>query len=480
VSVTAAPTLTVAGAPVPIAAAGAPGLVAIDALRINWGRGTVLEQPKAATATLTVLDRAAGLPFASRTDLIGQPIVLGWACSDGTSGTNFRGRVTDVVSTPLPGAKLGAGWRVALSCSSLEVDLANYVLPDATVWPAETFAARRARLAALLPAGAFAGGVVLPDRFALQLQTRTTPDTDLDTYPAAQQDVSGKDLLSLLRDLFAATSPLPMVYDVAGDRLTYAGRRLATFNQPLGMTLSAMLRASADHGGRYVAAGLSGVGLDAAGLAYSGGLEQQLDSRITGVAVSYLDQAAAYAQRSATATTTDSGQESVIGRRTWTIDTIHADAGKAAQLAGLYADVASSEARIPRLGQLGFTTKRTPFEDGVAVSILLAGNETGRTLFLRDSWLPQVRQRPIIGILGAVVSYSAGVWNVDLTPAPVMLNPLPLADRWAPVSIAASAVAGVRLRDMDPSVTFGDLAYIDIGAGYDTTTVLPYKGNPIP
>ena len=468
-SITVAPTMTVAGQPV------SGDLAAVDSLRLTWGRSGVLEQPTPATAALTVRDTSRGAVFARRADLIGQPVVLGWAGSDGSTGINFRGRITDAQVRP----RRRGGFSVALAASSLEVDLAAYRVPEGIVWPEETFAARRDRIVGLLPAGLLPGGATLPDRLDLGLPDLAAPDVNLATLPAAQVDAGGQDSLALLRELYASTSPLPMVYDPAAQRITFATRRRFAYSVA-GLTMSAMLTPSAGHGGRYVAASLSGRHLDAQRTAYAGALSQALDSLITRIDVQYLERTAAYEQQSYEAATTGmAALEAVYGRRVLTVTSIHALRANAAQLGdALYSDVVSREARTPRLAAVGYSSDREPFADAAHAALLLAGAESGVTLFLGGSWLPRLGQRPLVGILGATVTYAGGDWSVDFVPAPVFLDPTP--NTWAPVTAAASAIdTTVTLADIDPSVTVGDLGFIDVGAGFDTITVNPYKGNPL-
>lgn len=487
-SVVATPTLAVADVAVAGSLAGAPSLVAVDGLRVPWGRSSVLETAQPATATLTVLDRTPGGTFAGRTDLIGQPLTLGWSIP-GAAGTTFAGRITDVgvtrtiVRNPVTGAT-GRAYRVALAASSLEVDLANYTQPEGTTFPAETLGARRARLAALIPPGIAAGGLTVPDRFSLGLQYVTGPDSDLDTLPVAAVDVSGKSLLDLVRQLYASYSPLPAVYDPAG-RFTYAGRRQFAYS-PIGMTISARAVADPDHGGLYVPASLSGLHLDGGLIESDGGsLTQQLDSRITRVEVSYRTTAVpagwftddlGYCQMTAAAATVNTGSEAALGRRVLTVDSILATEAAATQLANLYADLASVEARTPRLSAVGWSSAREPLHDAAHAALLLSGSESGATVFLGRSWLPELGQSPLVGNLGGTISYAGGEWSVELTPAPITINPSPFG--WAPITPTACAPT-VRARDLHPSLTFGDARHLDVGIGYDASTVVSYKGNPL-
>lgn len=473
-SITAAPTLTVAGATIAraVAETGAASLVAVDALRVTWGRAGVLEAPQPASASLTVLDRSAGFTFASRTDLIGQVVVLGWSGSDASTGTLFRGRITAVSATPRP----AGGFLVALAATSVEVDLANYTVPAGTTWPAETFTARATRIAALFPAGSFTGGINLPHNADLGLVNTAVPGTDITGDTAAQQDASGKSALDLLRQLYASLSPLAMVYDPAADRFTFAPRRRTAYAGSL--IAAGMLAADPDHGGRYVAATSgSRVHLDAGQLEYSGALSQALDARITRVEVSYLDSSVSYAQRSRSWGTVNIGDESVIGRRVLSVDSIQSTVAKADQIASLYADVASVEARTPRLGAVGWSATRESLHDATHAARLLSCAEQAGSIFLGRSWLPRLGQRPIVGVLGGQVSYAAGDWTAQLNPAPTFIDPQPFA--WAPMPVSASAVdSTVRLADLDESVTFGDAGFIEVGAGFTAGSTPAYPGNP--
>lgn len=445
-SITATPTLKVAGAAVAGSLASAPPLVAVDELRITWGRGSVLESPQPATATLAVLDRAPGAPFARRADLIGQPIVLGWTGGGGGAPT-FAGQITDVSVTPLPGALAGAGFRVALAASSFEVDLANVVQPENTRWPAETFDARRVRVLGLIPAALLSGGggLGLPDVLGLNLQYYAPPGGALADLQAAPLDVSGRSALDLLHQLYRSWSPLPAVYDPSG-RFTYAGRRRYGYSAGRGLTMSGQLVPSPDAGGRYVAASIdaggAGLYLDGGMTEYAGSLTQQLDSRITRVEVAWSD---GTTTSTVSAPTVNTGSEATIGRRVLSVDSMHGTAAGAQQLANLYGDLASTEARA--------------------------------AVFLGRSWLPQLGCSPLVGILGGTISYRAGEWSVQATPAPTRIDPTPYS--WAPLTIAAAAAPGVRLADLDRSVTFGDFGFLDVGAGRTLLTAVPYKGNPL-
>lgn len=475
-TVTATPTLSVAGASVAGGLAGGPSLVAIRELSLTWGRGGLLDAPQPATAQLTLLDTSPGATFAARSDLIGQPVVLGYT-GPGLAGTNFRGRITDVDVSP----RRSGGFYVALQASSKLIDAANYLAPRGSVWPAEAMSARRDRILGLLPAGFFAGGVTLPQDADLSITNRADPANGLPNQQAAQVDAAGGDALALLRSLFTSMSPLPMVYDPAADAVGVPPRLRHLWNNGSGMTSSVQLALDPAGSGRYVIASLNGLRFAPDQLGYSGALEQTLDTRLTRVEVTYLDAAAAWASKTAVSATADGPNEPTIGRRTLSVSSWHANATDAGELASLYAQVVNAEQRLPRLGPVTYRTARTPLANVAHARKLLAGAEIGTgagalEVFAAGTWLPRLGQRPLFGVIGGTLRYADGDWTIGLTPSRVVVDPAPFG--WAPVTAAAAGLPTVRARDLDASVTFRDMGFVDVGAGLTTSTVKPYKGNP--
>jgi hypothetical protein len=474
VSITAYPIVTVGGQTVSNSAGGTSGLVGVEELRITWGRAEVLDQPTPARLALTLLDRQRGRPFARRPDLVGEEITVEWReTGTGTSGMCFRGRITDATAAPPTGAHADRPFRVQLQATSREADLAQYTAPQNSVWAAgESFAARATRILALVPADQ-RPSVGLPRAVDLGL-TDPGPTADLDTYPAGLLDASGKHALELMRQLFASMSPQPMVYQPTANRLTFAPRRRRGYAS--GHVSSARLTISDEHGGRWVVAGLGGRHLDAQKLAYTGGLEQTIDTQLTQVEVSYPDAAASNAPRSQLTATAAAANEATKGRRTALVRSMHSEAARAKQLADLYA-TADADSRHPRLGSVGWSSAREPLDDATMAAALLSCAEDSHEVFLNRSWLPQLGRRPLVGFIGGTVGYADGEWSADLNTAPVIVDPAP--QTWAPVTIGALAIsAATRLRDLDPQVTLGDLGFVDIGAGFTQFTVQPYKGNP--
>lgn len=445
-------------------------VVFTDSFGITWGRGGVLDKATPATASVRLLDRSPGATVARRTDLLGAELLLGYMKQTGTDtigpSTSFRGRITDVAVE----RRAAGGYRVSVAASSREVEAANYVAAEGASWPAETFAARRDRIAGLLPASlfraaAYGGPVVLPARADWGLTDVPDPALDFGTYTVGPASPGGTDALSLLAELFASISPLPMVYDPGLNVITFAGRRRFPYVTKAGTVVTSSLVASPARGGLYVPSAWQGYDLDAHDVDTLGTLEQPIDSRLTRVEVTYLNSAASYASATVTAATADAASEATIGRRTLSVASIHADTAHAQQLANMYRDLAGAEARAPRLGPLSYRTAvNGGFTSTGQRDALLNGAESTSAFFVGRSFLPDLGVRPIVGVVGGSISYGGGDWSLTLNPAPVAVDSpwAPLPVKWAP--------PGVRLRDLHPSLTFGDAAYLDAGPpGWQTT-----------
>lgn len=453
----AAPTLTIGGAAVAIGQTA--DLLAVDALSITWGRASLLEQPTPARASVVLLDRTAGRTMATRTDLIGQRVLVGWSGSDGSAGAvgaSFEGRVTDVEVEPAA-VRNSAGLmvraaRVTLSCSSLEVDLANYEQAEGTAWPAETVAARRQRLDALMPAGLFTTGNAEP----------LAGDTWMDAYGAAAVDVSGKTLLDLVRQLNDSTAR-PTIFNPGGG-LGAVRRRVWTAPA---VPFTTRLEPVAELGGRYALTSSPIVGarrIAGHRLAPGGGVHREQSSAITRVQINYV---AAGTSTTYSLAVPGAPAESVIGRRTLSIDSCLADAAGAAQLAAEWASIVQLEAAAPRLSSMTWRSSEGWWDDDLQRLMMLCGVELPYPLLVEGSWLPELGMTPRVGIIGGTIGYAAGDWTIGLTPAAtVHVNAPPgLRGRYAASSSA------VRARDLDPSFTFGDAAWAQIGAGFTAATM---------
>lgn len=447
-SFTAWPTLRIAGE-LPATGDPAAPLAAVDELRITWGRDSELSTPTPSTAQVTLLDRSRGYTFASRRSaLIGQPVTLGYlndgAEYAGEEYTNFRGRITDAAVAPAFPDRPEDGMAVTLVCSSKEVELANYIAPRnpaGLIFPAETVSQRLGRIVGLLPAGFF---TTAP---AMTLLGGTTPP-----YTVAPADPAGTDVLSLFRQLYLSAGLTPY-YDPALDGMSYVVRQRAS----VGVT--ARLGKKFDGTGPYTAySQLGWFELHADQLEHDGAADWPMDSRVTRVELNYKNATAtpAYAATTyavAVAPTVD--DETVVGRRPLTIDTLLTTAADAATVAETWRSLAGEEARRARLGPLTYSTARNPLDDYRLMRFLLGGVQRD-AVFVRGSWLTRIGVRPNVGALGGTIRYAAGEWTVQFTPAAISWEGTP-----APITPASLGASSIRLADIDPTLTVGDLGFIE-------------------
>jgi hypothetical protein len=436
----ASPTLTVAGLTVPAAASGE--LFGIEQLGITWGRESLIDHPTPATARVVLLDTSRRRDFASRagaTDVIGELVTLGWA-GGGSSGTNFRGRITDVQKRPVDG-----GIRVALSCSSKEVDAAQYRAAQGAAWPSsDSMATRLARIVGLMPTGYFAGGVTPPTKTQIFGSTVGLPWSD---YWASEEDVGGADALALLRQLWSSTYPVPLVYNPETDALTFAYRRRIT------ATSSAHIIPGTGLGGLGIPVPVAsgGLAMDADQFEYDSDASLPLDARISHVEVSWRDRflGNAFTTKARTIAAADA-----LGRRTVSVSSIRADEPQVTELAADWEDLVSSEVREHRLEPLTYSTEANGGFDTVDhARALLTGHERGTQIFIRGSWLPSIDVRPLFSILGGVVGYARGQWTVQLRPGAFAVGT---------PGIKLYQTGTVRVWQIHRSVTVGDLRFVDV------------------
>lgn len=462
--ITAEPYASVAGVTARLDDGGTVSFV--DHFSVTWGRAGLLEAPTPATATARLLDRSPGAVLARRTDLLGVDLQLGYYAVRGDTYAptlTFRGRITDVVVE----RRAEGGYYVTLAASSREVEAANYRAPAGASWPAESFTSRLSRIVGLLPSTLFRRTLVSPPSAPVFLPTRADfgltdvadPTLDFGDYTTGPATPAGVDALTLLRELFTSVSPLPMVYDPGVNGIVTAGRRRFQYSSTAAAVRTSSLTASTARGGLYVQSAYGGLDLDSYDVDTPGQLEQPLDSRVTQVEVSYLNGAAANAAATVSAATPDAASESTTGRRTLSVSSIHGSTTYAQQLANMYRDVAAAEARAPRLGALSYRTALNGgFTSTAQRDALLNGAETTAAYFLARTFLPDLGVRPLVGIVGGSISYGAGDWSLLLNPVAVTVDSL-----WAPLPIRLAP--RLRLRDIHPSVTFGDAGYLDSAPG---------------
>jgi hypothetical protein len=463
VTVVAAPTITIDGEPVPISAAGGlPPLAAARDMSVTWGRAGVLDRPSPSRARLTLLDTGRGRPFASRDDLVGLVLALGWRIEPGPgapvaeTGTLFRGRITDVAVQRHTPANGPAGALVTLDASSLEVDVANYVFPrgGTSVWAAETFANRLTVIVAALPDS------------LLDPAQKATLHPAWTTWTAGALDASGADALTLLRRLYDSTGRVAQ-YQPLQSVFTYEQRPYVA-EGVAGGDVRFMSSLQLQENGKYAAAMVledfpSSYVLDAAHLTGDVTADRSQRAAVTRVAVNWIN-------GTATATTERAipgADEDRWGRRALTIDTMHGTSAGAAACADEWVSRISAEGSLPTFDAPTYSTARNPFPDRATARLLLTGAQPAEYVFLRRQWLAEVGVTAVRKLIGATVGYARGQWTIRPTLAGAVNGnrPAGLVGRYA------AADATVRLRDLDDTVTVADTRYVHMGAGFTPDTM---------
>jgi hypothetical protein len=411
--------------------------MALDGLTVKWGRSKALEQPTPATATVRLFDPSG--VWAAGVDLIGAPLELSWSAA-GETRTYFTGRVGAVEVSPHTATLDNVrtqGALVSLSCTSLLADLGNR-LPVGLTWPAETLAARRARIATL------AAGPV----------SSITTRAAWDAAPLADLDPSTTSALDLLKGLFDACGADRYSYDPHTKAVSYLARR--TFPDP---TPLARLTKDSTRVGVYLAA--PGGAVDGHYVGYAGGAGKDLASRLTRVVLSYVTGTT----RAQVVVPLSGIDESAVGVRAATVATAHTDVTQATAAANDLAALAAGEASGWSLDAMTWKTGARGFDSLAQARRLIGGTETADVYFLGRTWLPRLGIRPVFGVMGGSIGYAHGSWSVAWNNAPIAVTGTP------PAALTFDDLDPTLVWDDDPnplrlheSVTYEDFAFVYSGA----------------
>jgi hypothetical protein len=462
-------------------------LMVIDGLEVTWGRSDVLDQPEPATGRLELFDPSR--TWATSADRRGLPVTIRYEGlgPDSTpySAVFFRGRIGSPVRVSRKNVVIAGqtvrGAVVELPLQSILVDLANTV--PRVAYPAESMSARAARvLTASQAAGVLTGGAQLRPYWTQTL-------SDAAPFAAADQ-------VSLLEHWLA-------MYESAGsDRLTYIPHTDALF--PVQRLQFPSRRGmaqlwwdgSADparaRGGQGIYARSLGVTnpynpiidghalyLDAAGLEYDPADGITTPARITRVSITHPDQAASFADRTIERMVTGA-DETRTGVRIASSDSI--------QSRNIFADTAlddlesvvREEGSAWVLEPIRYSTRHTGgFESVLHGQRLLAGYEDLTTIFLQRSFLPETGLRPIYHVMGGVIGYASGGWDLELNVAPPITTLPQHPITWEEIDDGSTTYEvrwhdGDNTRGMHESLTYEDLGYV--GQGLNVTTVPADQG----
>ena len=458
------------------------GLLVVDGLTVRWGRSEVLDQPEPSTGTLQLFDPSR--TWAVARDVDGLPVTIRWeGLADGTPTAEvfLRGRVGRVTvrrhTVRLANGERVRGSLVTLPLRSILADAANKVPRPA--WPAESLGARRGRIQAGIATIA-------------TVSTRDFWEAPNVEPVAAKDQVSYLDHLVRLYDSCGADR-MTFNPSVSPGIVTYVPRRdHFGIRGMAGLVWNQAPQAAARNGlGAYIrsyavtpAGGSAGEAcyLDAAGLEHDDDAAISRRARITRAAVSHPDAGAATPYDTRTIEASVPGtNELLIGERVAQLDSSVAW--------NAYADVALSdltalcqkEAAAWELPTLRWRTRKT---NGLEVArqgrLLLRGYEQNSVVFLQRSWLSHdYGIRPIFGVMGGVIGYRDGGWDIEVQLAPVVTTLRQHAIAWNEVD-DGSAGFQVQWHDephpqgMHESVTYEDLAHC--ATGMNVTIIPPDTG----
>lgn len=489
------PAVTINGIPIP---GGPPadgnlaGLVAIDKLAVTWGTDQPMDQPPPATATVSLLDFTR--TYATRQDLVGLPVVLSWSTTQ-ASRVFFRGRIADLditrVKVARPDGSTVPAARLDLTCSSIEVDLANR-FPAETEWPAETVGERATRIAAYC--AGVANSVVVISTWA--------PGNC-----AAVTDVNKTSIRDLLVQLYTSTGGRRLIY--SPERQTYEWMTRATVDarslQRLWIGTGTHPRAGL---GAWIGPDVTGTGttetgwngtpsptplfLDADWLEYPHGMTRQASSRITRVSVTAKSDAD---NSDLTVVKVDTeADETLVGQRVVTFDSVYRSDSYTNSLAADLLSMATQEGAAWRPQRIRWDTRRTGgFPHHGQAAALLIGHMTGFPVSINGSWVAAYAVRPLFRITGGVITYHGGPnngWDLEMDVAGWATFTSPAGGpRWVPVPQHALTFEEIddgtdantlRWYDDDnpnglhESVTFEDMGHV--GRGRGNTTIGPNQG----
>jgi hypothetical protein len=453
------------------------GPMVLDDLAVTWGRNEVLDQPTPATATLSLFDPTG--VWAVGRELIGASLNLGFITPYPGETTPrrqvfFRGRITDVALAPRSELNTrGAGAVLTIGASSLLNDLAN-VVPFEN-WPEETLGARANRVAA------FTTGA------ASSVTVRTYWQAP-NVAPVAATDQPT--VLDSLTDLYASSGPDRMVYFPDDRRVYFLNRRsfvTARTMAQLWWHPPDAFTHSRENAGAYaltraVAGAENGLPatqnwLDAAAIEYGDQVSRNITNRVTRVELPHKD---------AGSTPTPFSQRVELSFVPGSVELnrgIRAVRQESMIVWNNYAQTAADDlAQMMGNEGSGWSVATLTVRPDLAggfdyyeqfAQLLLSGAEQPSPLFLQRSWFPRLGIRPIVGIIGGVIRYAGGGWQVDIDVLPISTTVAQHAIAWDEIDDGSATYTlewhdDTHPRGLHESLTYEDIGFVGMGLGMTT------------
>jgi hypothetical protein len=94
-------------------------------------------------------------------------------------------------------------------------------------------------------------------------------------------------------------------------------------------------------------------------------------------------------------------------------------------------------------------------------------------LFLQRSWFPRLGIRPIVGIIGGVIRYAGGGWQVDIDVLPISTTVAQHAIAWDEIDDGSATYTlewhdDTHPRGLHESLTYEDIGFVGMGLGMTT------------
>jgi hypothetical protein len=459
--------------------------IVLDGLSVRWGREDILSQPEPGTGSLALFDPTR--VWAVSRDLVGSLVSVRYVGTgpDGVAQSHvfYKGRIDTVraslktVLDPTTGREV-RGTLVELTTTSRLADLANRW--PAVDWPAETLGARASRIHdGAVSAGVLAGTFVRDYWKTPQVGPVTVANQkSLLEHLVALFDSCGVDRMAYYphedgvrfvsrREYTTVRAMAQLWWDVSSSGTARAGK---------GAYARAIPHLPDDYDSANGAPGVTALYLDADFVDYpqGQGIFRGPASRVSRAEVSHSDAGAGYAARvvqllipgvdEATDGTRSARAESIIVWNPW-VDVA----------AGDLRDFIAAEGSRWSLEPLVYRSRLAGgFETVDQARWFLFGGETSSLCFLQGSWLPELRQRPIYGLLGAEVTYTRAGWEIAANLAPVTTTQTQHPITWEEIDAGTPGYElqwhdGDHPRGLHESLTYEDIGFVGQGLGVTST-----------
>lgn len=413
--------------------------LALDGIKVDWGRDDYISHARPATAQLAIFDRTG--EWAAKVtakQVIGRTVELWWVLGSAAQ-RYFVGRVTGAKARPVTRDGSG-GWAIAITAAARDAELGNVVMSPGT-WPTETMITRANRIAAAAAPAGIAGFYFYPGSVNIQC------------WPL---DVNGRDLHSLCDEFYMSMGDTysynPSTNNVRHLYRRYYDQAIYLVQMPDGLIYIQT--------GNIVYDGITykGIGLAGCETYTDDGIELAPNSVVTRVQATWKNAPGGLADVTTVvqAPEGDTNGRRTVQLKTWIDNGIHVDPMVTEVLArGTY------EGALPKHPPITWDTRRTGgFHSQAEAEVLLLAAETQGGVYISGSiysaWLPDII--PVAAIIGGTIEYDGG-WIVTVTLQYIWKKNTTAPIRWQDLNVNLKWRTG-NSYDLSPSVTWNDFRYL--------------------